>query len=65
MDKEVVTELIQNDFNSANLKVELNKILHDESKRSEMISNFAALKSKLGGRGASKKAAGLMIKYLD
>ena len=64
MDKEVVTELIQNRFNSANLKIELDKILPDNDNRSQMIENYAVLKQQLGGKGASKRTAELMLHLL-
>lgn len=64
MDKEVVKELIQKDFNAGNLKAELKKILFDEPKRNEIKENYILLKQKLGGKGASKKTAELMIQYL-
>lgn len=60
MDKEVVKELIQNDFNEKNLELELHKILDDE-KRALMFSNYFDLEKKLGGKGASKKVAELII----
>ena len=54
MDKEVVKELIQDELNMKNLKLELNKILNSES-RNILLNNYADLKQKLGGEGASKK----------
>jgi len=65
MEKEVVKELIQNDFNSINLKSELNKIIYDESHRTKMISELNLLKEKLGGKGASKKTAEQILKMLN
>lgn len=63
MDKEIVKELIQNDLNEVNLKAELDKLLTGNS-RKEMMSDFEDLKQRLGGAGASKKTAELMISYL-
>ena len=60
MDKEVVKELIQEELNTKNLKLELNKILNSES-RTILLNNYAELKQKLGGEGASKKTAELII----
>ena len=59
MDKEVVTELIQNDFNKSNLKIELDKIL-DEFERTKFFINYYELEKKLGGKGASNKTAELI-----
>jgi len=64
MDKEVVKELIQNEFNVSNLERELDKILNDSSYQDEMKANLVALKEKLGGPGASKVTAELLINYL-
>ena len=60
MDKEVVKELIQDELNTKNLKLELNKILNSES-RNILLNNYADLKQKLGGEGASKKTAELIL----
>ena len=57
MDKEVVKELIQNDFNTKSLSKELNKIVYDEAYRKDMQKQFGKLKILLGKEGASKKAA--------
>jgi len=56
MDREVVTELIQNDLNSKKLKQELRKILEDEE-RARFFIDYYELEKKLGGKGASAKAA--------
>lgn len=60
MDKEVVKELIQDDFNSRQLKTELNKILQG-AERAKMIENYNILEEKLGGVGASEKTAHLIV----
>ncbi len=60
MDKEVVTELIQSDFNEIRLKKELELILNKE-KREEIFDNYDKLEKILGGKGASKKAAKLIV----
>ena len=59
MKKEVVKELIQNDFTQKNLKVALEAILTDPFK-TEQLNNYEALIVKLGGSGASNKAAKLI-----
>lgn len=60
MDKEVVKELIQNDLNLKNLKQELAKIL-EPTRRNGLLEQYEALITKLGGAGASEKAAQLII----
>lgn len=63
MDKEIVTELIQNELTEQNLHHEVGKLLNDKN-RAEILRNYAALKEKLGGAGASQKTARLMLEYL-
>lgn len=64
MDKEVVTELIQNDFNKKRLKEELDLILNEEE-RKKIFLNYNELEKKLGGKGASEKAAKLIFNALQ
>ncbi len=61
LDREVVTELIQYDFNEKMLSQELTKIL-DTTHREQLFSDYKDLEHKLGGRGASEKTANLIIK---
>lgn len=63
MDKEVVTELIQNDFNKKRLKKELEIIL-DDKERSKIFVNYYELEKALGGKGASEKTAKLIYKSI-
>jgi lipid-A-disaccharide synthase len=63
MDKEIVHELIQGECNTGNLRKELQNILKME-RRKEILEDYAGLREKLGGRGASANAAALMIQYL-
>lgn len=64
MDKEVVKELIQADFNTINLKKELTKILSPEH-RENLLKQYHLLEEKLGGQGASKAVAGLIVKNFN
>lgn len=63
MDKEVVTELIQNNFNPKRLKKELGVILNTQ-KREQMYLDYFKLEKKLGGRGASEKTAKFIFNIL-
>jgi lipid-A-disaccharide synthase len=63
MDEEVVTELIQDECNSKNIRIELKKIL-EPNNRSELLKKYDILESKLGGIGASKKTAQLIVRNL-
>ncbi|MDO6491848.1 MULTISPECIES: lipid-A-disaccharide synthase [unclassified Cellulophaga] len=60
MDKEVIKELIQNDLNTKSLTIELNKILSKDT-RTKVFEEYYQLEKKLGGAGASKKAAELIV----
>ena len=53
LDKKVVTELIQADFNKENLIGELSIIL-DPYKRATLFLEYYDLEKRLGGKGASK-----------
>ena len=63
MGKEVVTELIQSDFNQKKLNQELTKIL-DEEHRENLFLEYYELEKILGGKGASEKSAQLIIEGL-
>ncbi|SCY51695.1 lipid-A-disaccharide synthase [Flavobacterium caeni] len=60
MDKQVVTELIQDACNTKNIKTELQKLLEPGS-RNKILADYEALESRLGGTGASEKTAKLII----
>ena len=59
LNKTVVTELIQTDFNKKRLKEELTNIL-EPYKRATMFLDYYDLEKALGGRGASEKTAKLI-----
>jgi len=63
MDEAVVTELIQDQFNTANLKNELQKILDDNHIKA-LLAKYDELENKLGGLGASAKTAKFIINDL-
>jgi lipid-A-disaccharide synthase len=64
MDKEVVKELIQNEFTSKNLEKELTRIL-DKKEQEKLYLAYFELEKKLGGAGASSKAASLIVKNVS
>ncbi|WP_370477034.1 lipid-A-disaccharide synthase [Tamlana flava] len=64
MDREVVTELIQDDFNKKRLQTELDNILNSE-KRKKMFLDYYELEKALGGRGASEKTAKLIYESIN
>lgn len=63
LDKEIVKELIQDDFNKKNIKAELQKILTPDY-RANLLKQYDLLEQQLGGMGASQKTAALIIKHL-
>lgn len=65
MDREVVKELIQDDFTKQNLVSELKQITEDKSVRDIVLKDYAELKKKLGGGGASDKTATQILNFLN
>ncbi len=66
MDKLVVKELIQVDFNVENLRRELNKLCLDSQKQQELQKNYADLKTLLSmGGNASAKTAKSIFDFLS
>ncbi len=61
MDKEIVTELIQNELNTENLVKELKLILGGN--RSKILEDYKELREKLGGKGASDSAAEIVVNF--
>jgi len=64
MDKMVVKELIQSELNTPNIVVELNEILKDDV-RSRVSADYQLLKEKLGGAGASQRAANKIVEFIS
>ncbi len=64
MNKEVVTELIQSDFNKKRLQQELDKILSPDI-RQKLFLEYYELEKALGGKGASEKTAKLIYGNLN
>jgi len=60
LDKESITELIQNDFNKKKLKLALENILNCDQ-RTKIFEDYYELEKVLGGHGASKKTAKLIV----
>ncbi|MFM2134817.1 MAG: hypothetical protein RL021_217 [Bacteroidota bacterium] len=64
MDREVVRELIQEDLNPDRLETELRRILSVEG-RNAQLKDYEELRIRLGGSGASGKAARAILRLLD
>jgi lipid-A-disaccharide synthase len=65
MGKEIVKELIQSDFTTPKLKEQLDLILKNGKNRAIQLADYEQLKLEVGGLGASKKAADLILNYLN
>lgn len=63
VDRELVTELIQQEFNAGRLREELAAIL-EPRRREELQEGYRELKARLGHSGASAKAAKHMVDFL-
>ncbi len=64
MQKEVVKELIQDDFTPEKIKQELQKILPKGVALPQMLQDYQPLKEAMGEAGASAYAGKLMVGYL-
>lgn len=65
MDKKVVTELIQHDYNTQHLKEELELITKDQENIDRMKSEYKQLYTMLGDGSASAKAADVVLKLAE
>lgn len=61
LDKMAVTELIQHDLNPKSLKAELDKLLFNEAYIEQMRCDYERLFEKLGKKGASARAAEIVV----
>lgn len=59
MDQPIVTELIQKECNTVNIKKEFEKVINNED-RFEMLAKYHELSKKLGGGGASERVINIM-----
>jgi len=65
MEKEVVKELIQHELTVENLSLELKKLMEDKPNRERILSEYKQINEKLGGAGASDRAAKIIIDFLQ
>ncbi len=65
MDREVVKELIQKECNPNKIREELERLLHNEEYKNQLLSDYKTLEEKLGGGGASKKVAQSLLKTIE
>jgi len=62
MDEPIVTELIQNECNTANIKKEFDKVIN-KNYRGEMFVKYRELSEKLGGGGASERVVNILRSF--
>ncbi|HWR72636.1 MAG TPA: lipid-A-disaccharide synthase [Nitrospirota bacterium] len=62
--RRIVPELVQEEAAAGNIAAALSAILSDPGRRSSMKDDLAALRSRLGDAGASRRAAEIVIKHL-
>ena len=65
MDESIIPELIQENMTVDNMQAELDKMLFDEQRRAKLFKDYSRLKKRMGGSGASEKAAGLITAGLS
>ena len=65
MEREVVKELVQTNMNESSVRAELDRLLNEATYRTRIIADLDELKVRLGGAGASQKAASLLWKSLE
>ena len=64
MNREAVTELIQNDMSVERAESELRNILPGGCRRMQMLSDYVILRERVGGEGASDRFAARMFQLL-
>ena len=65
MDMEIVTELLQNNFNAKKLSSEIIKIIEIKEVAKNQVANFNKLEKKLGTNSASKTMASIILSTLS
>ena len=63
--KQIVPELVQDEFNPERLAEEAFRILENRQERTDMISNLKAVKKRLGEGGASEKTDWMAIEMME
>ena len=64
VNREIVPELIGEQMNVERLEGELSRIVEGGADRSQMLADYAAMREKLGGPGASQRAAREIVAHL-
>lgn len=64
-DTTVVKELFGIDFSASNIQKEIDRILFDKEYRNHMLEGYKEVQKRLGGPGASEKAAATIYEWLQ
>ena len=64
VDREIVTELIGDQMNVKRLETELRAIVKGGTKRQQMLDDYGEMRKRLGGPGASQRAAREIVAHL-
>jgi lipid-A-disaccharide synthase len=62
--REVVKELVASAMTTANIRQELDALLHDNTRRREMLHGYECMTGRLGEAGAPRRAARIMVDLL-
>jgi lipid-A-disaccharide synthase len=62
--KPVVPELIQSDFTSTRVALEIERLLDDAQARESMLEGYGAVRGRLGSGGAARRAAHAVLEML-
>jgi lipid-A-disaccharide synthase len=64
VNREIVKELIGEQMNVDRLEAELSQIVEGGTNRSQMLADYAEMRERLGGSGASQRAARQIVAHL-
>ena len=64
VNREIVTELIGDQMNVKRLETELRAIVKGGTKRQQMLDDYGEMRKRLGGPGASQRAAREIVAHL-
>ena len=64
LDRAAFSELLQEGFTTERLVAEIRRLVEDSDFRTRMLADYAEVREKLGGTGASEAVAGAMIEEL-
>lgn len=65
IDKFAFKELVQEDFTAGKVAEELRRLTEDKAYRTSMLEDYAEIRSRLGGTGASRAIAAAMMEELQ